>query len=317
MTEAERWHFRRTRILAHGASSPDRVLWSLSEAANRVEGLARSVEHHLGGVSGRIWGGDTTLGAPGRQTEKRSARTLDAAPTDPARIPVLEALLGVSAILALVAALRYGYDLASYGTWLLGAGVLLAAVVVLEVVRRRGVSAAAAARRARAIDAGLVLGLLWSLEILVNNIAAPPLPGRDIFDDVIWAVVSLAIIGMAAVSARSTRSWRAAVVTGAWAGFASGLVACLTAVCVIVFGMSLLTRDPLNVAEWAARGAGAGTPDMASYFALQTFAGGLGHLLVLGLAMGAGLGALGGVIGLVASRRRRGPVQGEDERGGV
>jgi hypothetical protein len=181
---------------------------------------------------------------------------------------------------------------------------LVLVTAALEVIRRRKAPGDAVRNRVRAIDAGLVLGLLWVVEILGNNIVAPALPGRDIFDNVVWAVISVAIASVAALTARRTRSLRAGIRAGAWAGFASGLVACLTALCVIVFGMSLLMADPLNVKEWATLGVTTGATGMASYFALETLAGAIGHLLVIGLAMGAVLGAVGGTIGSLATKRR-------------
>ena len=68
--------------------------------------------------------------------------------------------------------------------------------------------------------------------------------------------------------------------------------------------MTLITHDPLNVAEWAASGPASGAPDMASYFAFETMAGALGHLFVLGTLMGGVLGLAGGAVGRLAARRR-------------
>jgi hypothetical protein len=89
-------------------------------------------------------------------------------------------------------------------------------------------------------------------------------------------------------------------------GLVSGLLACLTGLLLVATGMRLLTRDPLLIAEYAARGPASGAPDLATYVAYETLAGALGHLLVLGLAMGALLGALGGLLGrgLAAARPR-------------
>jgi hypothetical protein len=64
---------------------------------------------------------------------------------------------------------------------------------------------------------------------------------------------------------------------------------------VTVFIQCLL-RDPLNIQEYALRGAAEHSSDMAAYFAYDTMAGALGHLLILGLAMGVLLGAVGGLI---------------------
>lgn len=221
------------------------------------------------------------------------------------RLPLLEALLGLGAALILVAGLRDGHHFVSRLDWLLAVLALLVTAAAIEFIRRRAVSAGVAAVRTRAIDTGLALGLLWTAEILANNVLAPPLPGRDIFDNVIWAIISLGIVGLAAFDVRRSRSMRTAIATGAWAGLASGLVACLTAICVAVFGTPLLTADPLNVAEWAARSGSTAAPSMAEYFATQTLAGAIGHLLLIGLVMGSALGAVGGLAGLAGRRLSR------------
>jgi len=44
---------------------------------------------------------------------------------------------------------------------------------------------------------------------------------------------------------------------------------------------------------------------MAEYFAAQTLAGAIGHLLLIGLVMGAALGVVGGLAGLVGRRLSR------------
>ena len=44
-------------------------------------------------------------------------------------------------------------------------------------------------------------------------------------------------------------------------------------------------------------------PDMASYFAYQTFAGAIMHLIILGIIMGLLLGILGGLTGKLISSK--------------
>ena len=61
--------------------------------------------------------------------------------------------------------------------------------------------------------------------------------------------------------------------------------------------MPLLLHDPLNQAEWAMRGPTSDAPSMAVYFAYQTLAGALLHLIVLGALMGVMLGPIGGMLG--------------------
>jgi len=137
-------------------------------------------------------------------------------------------------------------------------------------------------------------------EISVNDFTALLLPARDIVDDVFWAVIALAILVLAAVSAYRAGRLRAAVEAGLWSGFASGLLACCMALSMIVFGMRFITADPFNVAEWAARGAGTNAPGMAAYFAFETAAGAMMDLGVLGLVMRGVLGAIGGAMGKAA-----------------
>ena len=85
--------------------------------------------------------------------------------------------------------------------------------------------------------------------------------------------------------------------SGLWTGFASGCLACLTALIFIVFGMNRLLSDPLNIAEWTAVAAKSGTPNMSVYFAYQTLAGAILHLIVLGIVMELILELPGGALG--------------------
>ena len=87
---------------------------------------------------------------------------------------------------------------------------------------------------------------------------------------------------------------------GTWTGFASGAVACLTALALVIFGMSLLLSDPVNLTEWANRAKGSTAPTMASYFAFETLAGAFLHLVALGVGMGFVLGVVGGALGKLA-----------------
>jgi len=209
----------------------------------------------------------------------------------PFTVLICLALAGL--VLVPVIAFRYGYsDLtffeAAAGFFLLiatGAGAWF-------FFRRRG-----EVDHSGALRLGLGLGLLWAVEISINNFIAPPLPARDIIDDTFWAAIALAILAYALARALRTGSLLRAIQAGAWSGLSSGLLACVMALAVIVFGMESITRDPLNVAEWAARGTAVPAPSMVAYFAFETFAGAFLHLVVLGLAMGLLLGLVGGLSG--------------------
>lgn len=144
---------------------------------------------------------------------------------------------------------------------------------------------------------GLIIGLLWTLEIAMNNILIPPLPARDIYDDLFWAVIALLIFILSLYNTYKKKSVMCGIQAGLGSGFASGLVACLTALTFIVFGMQYILNDPLNMIEWSQRGGVSNVPTMATYFAYQTLAGAMLHLIVLGILMGLLLGILGGLAG--------------------
>ncbi len=148
-----------------------------------------------------------------------------------------------------------------------------------------------------ALRVGLAGGILWVLEIGMNNFIAPPLPLCDILDNIFWGVIALIILTHCGWSAFRASSIRTGIEAGNWSGFVSGILACCMALNMIVFGMFFITQDPLNITEWAVRGTESGTPSMAAYFAFETLAGGLMHLLNLGLIMGLLLGMIGGVLG--------------------
>ena len=147
---------------------------------------------------------------------------------------------------------------------------------------------------------GIVFGVLWVLEISFNNFLPPDVSTVDArfgVDNGTWAAIALGMIGTAAVAAFRTRRLQPGVGAGVWSGLVSGLIACLMGLLLVALGMRALLQDPLNIQEYAARGPASQAPDMATYFAYDTMAGALLHLVVLGLMMGALLGVVGGVLG--------------------
>jgi hypothetical protein len=152
-------------------------------------------------------------------------------------------------------------------------------------------------QRRSAMLLGIILGLLWVIEISINNFIAPPLPARDIIDNIFWGAIALSILVFTIVRAYRSGSFLLAVEGATWSGLVSGLLACCMALFVIVFAMDFIIHDPLNVAEWAARGAGNLASSMAAYFAFETFAGAFLHLVVLGVGMGGILGIVGAMLG--------------------
>ena len=142
-----------------------------------------------------------------------------------------------------------------------------------------------------------MIGLLWTIEIGINNFVQPGLPLRDIVDNIFWAIIALLILIFASVEAFQKRKVSAGISAGFWMGIASGTVACLTALALIVFGMEFITSDPLNIREWSDISKNTHYPSMKVYFAYETMAGALMHLTILGIVMGLLLGVLGGIMG--------------------
>jgi hypothetical protein len=150
----------------------------------------------------------------------------------------------------------------------------------------------------RMVGFGLAIGVLWVAEILFNNLLHPSLPGRDRIDDGLWALVALLIF--LAVYHADARDQPAA--TGLWLGAASGAVACATGLLFATVGIHAITTDPLSRREWNSVGHGGST--IRSYWAYQTLAGSLLHLVVLGAVMGVGLGVAGGALRRAVAQRR-------------
>lgn len=206
-------------------------------------------------------------------------------------------ITGIGLVEVLFTAGLYGYNALTWGVAGVGGLVLLGVGGGLWILGTRLKDMVVWQRVNWAIGIGLGLGVLWMVEIGINNFIAPPLPGRDIIDDVLWGLIALGILAFAIWQAYAGRRIWAGVEAGLWTGFVSGLLACGMALSMIVLGMYFITHDPLNVAEWADRGATSGAPTMAAYFAFETFAGAFLHLIVLGFGMGGLLGVVGGVFG--------------------
>jgi hypothetical protein len=203
---------------------------------------------------------------------------------------------GLSVALTAIVGVTYSYSARSFA--LSGAAVvaLLATALFIWILGPRMLAPESSPSRP-ALGAGLFIGVLWTVEIAINNLVAPGLPSRDLIDNACWAVVALGIAAVAAGASRRSGRLSDGFWAGLGAGLGSGLVACVSAQAMIVLGMRFILADPLNVAEWAARGPASGAPGMAAYFAFESLAGALMHLLVLGVAMGVLLGVIGGAVG--------------------
>jgi hypothetical protein len=149
----------------------------------------------------------------------------------------------------------------------------------------------------RNVASGLCFGLLWTIEIGINNLVHPRLPLRDNIDNTFWVIIALLILITATIDAYKSDQFLSGLKSGFWSGLASGAVACLTALILIVFGMKSILLDPLNIKEWSDAKATADSTSMDVYFAYQTFAGAIMHLFILGVIMGLFLGSVGGVVG--------------------
>ena len=147
------------------------------------------------------------------------------------------------------------------------------------------------------LNAGLYFGLLWAIEICMNNMVQPSLPLRDYLDNIFWAIISILIFYLSYKDALNEKKMAAGIKAGFFSGFGSGMVACTIALILTCFGMNLLLKDPVNIAEWTNIKGRTNYPDMATYFAYQTFAGAIMHLLILGIVMGVLLGIMGGFLG--------------------
>jgi hypothetical protein len=149
----------------------------------------------------------------------------------------------------------------------------------------------------RNVAFGLIIGLLWTIEISVNNFIRPGLLFRDTIDNLFWAIITLLILFFASREAYRSKKFLDGLLSGFWTSLSSGAVACITALLLIVFGMNYILLDPLNQKEWADVKASINFPDMAVYFAYQTLAGAIMHLFILGLIFGLILGSIGGLSG--------------------
>lgn len=215
---------------------------------------------------------------------------------------ILLCTLLLSAILVPAIALNYGYDASSRIAAGLGFAVLLAVLGATWLITRTTRQGEARTALDKITLLGLVLGLVWVIEITFNNALVPPLPARDIIDNVFWALIAMGIVIASAAAAYRSGRLSHGIAVGTWSGFVSGVVACGAGLFLVVFGMSLLLSDPLNLAEWSNRAKDSTAPTIASYLAYETLAGAFLHLVVLGIGMGFVLGVIGGTLGKVAQR---------------
>lgn len=215
------------------------------------------------------------------------------------------ALLVVSIGLAVAAYLVYrgpGWPLGTQGI----EGLVAILVLVLTLVFGLWYGHRSHYRADGSLLVGLVVGMLWAVEITINNVLTPGLPLRSIVDNSVWAAVALAILVYSFIRARRSGSVLAGIGAGLWSGFATGLVACVVGLLFVVFGIHLIVADPLTVAEWSAQGPESGLTDPVVFSAYETLFGALAHLHLLGTVMGTLLGLVGGVAGGIRPQRSGG-----------
>ena len=215
------------------------------------------------------------------------------------------AMLLVAAML-LVILLRYPSDAVHERMALIGFGlIVLTAFLSLFLGAKPAFAGPGKSLGARV---GILTGLLWVVEISFNNFVDPRIStghARFYVDNSFWAAIALTILVSSLSAAFNARKISSGLRVGLWSGYISGIISCLMALSLILFGMRFLLRDPLNISEYAARTNGSPNSGMASYFAYETMAGALGHLFVLGIVMGLLLGSLGGLIGALIARLRQ------------
>src|SRR5450755_3958296 len=211
-------------------------------------------------------------------------------------VKVSQYLLIISAVLVLVIYFRYP---ALQWSLKIEAGACLISLIILIVLILliKKFKNELSDKSKKNLNAELYFGLLEKIEISMNNIIQPRLPLRDYLDNIFWGIIAVLILYVSYKDAFDTKKIIAGIKAGFFSGFGSGIVACLTALILICFGMKLLLKDPVNIAEWGDINGKTNYPDMASYFAYQTFAGAIMHLIILGIIMGILLGIIGGLIG--------------------
>lgn len=228
---------------------------------------------------------------------------------------MLLSALGAALLLVVSILLRYPGDAFSRQRHLvfgLVAVLLLVTVGVcivwVESVRRPNLHLAH--NRSGAI-AGLITGSLWILEISFNNFVDPRIStgsARFVVDNTTWGLVALTMLIVSFARTLKTRRIGAGICTGFWAGLISGLIACVMGLLLVTVWMPFLLRDPLNIAEYAERGAAEHASDMATYVAYDVMGGAVGHLIVLGIIMGALLGTVGGSLARLYSSITRATI---------
>ena len=113
-------------------------------------------------------------------------------------------VIAFSAILVPIIAFRYAYGMLFAAGSVIGFVILLATAAGFWLYHRRVTRSGNASVFNRAIAVGIALGLLWVIEISINNFIAPPLPLRDIIDNIFWAIIAFSILYLAIIHSYRT-----------------------------------------------------------------------------------------------------------------
>jgi hypothetical protein len=218
-------------------------------------------------------------------------------------IPVL--VPAVLSLELLVVSRHPGTDPAAWAITGVGAAMLIGLGAVAWRASPRSEPGLRSATWRLGVWTGLALGAMWILEIGINNVFPAdrvPIGARDLADDVIWALISLATILVAGVAAHRAGSIAAGAAVGVWSGAVSGLLAYLAGLVVVAFFIEALKRSPDLIAEFPSSGAA----DLATYVTYTTIGwplgGAAGHLWLLGIGAGALLGTVGGGAARLSAR---------------
>ena len=107
---------------------------------------------------------------------------------------LLIALSISGALLVCFVAMRYSHDASTMIESGLGFLLLVTIAGLLWLYRNRLSQHTDSPNKNCLILFGVFLGMLWNIEISINNFIAPPLPGRDIIDNVYWAIIAASIL---------------------------------------------------------------------------------------------------------------------------
>ena len=211
-------------------------------------------------------------------------------------------LLGYCGSATLVAGILYSYSTLTWVEVVVGILLLGASAAFLLVDKPWRLLVHRHPTQSGSLGFGLALGLLWLMEITMNNVLQPPLPGRDLADNAFWILISALTIGYSALRSASSGHISSGVSSGFLVGSASGLVACAVALTFVVFGMGFLASDPVNNLEWSGIRSKEAFGSMEKYLAFETLTGGYLHFAGLGALGGILLGAVGAVMGYLGRK---------------